>query len=246
MKARGFSLVELLLVISILMALIAMILPALNLAKEAARQVNCISNLSQMGKAHTNYASEHDDRWLDGAVQDDVNFSAYSVWGNNWALRRSQDRYRGHGALYQLKLVTDSRIFYCPSWTHRDAQWGSCANGANQNGWPSDDDPAGCGTNRIWTSYHYRTTRASPKFRSIRVSDPASAAVMADAFSDPSRGINLHHGVGYSALFHDGHASFLNDRSKTVENKNGGSAYDSSSAGHQMQEQVWIEFFDAK
>ena len=78
------------------------------------------------------------------------------------------------------------------------------------------------------------------------MSDPASTAVVADAFSDPARGVNFHHGVGYSALFHDGHASFMQDKSRVVENKNGGSAYDSTTAGYQMQEEIWISFFDVK
>jgi prepilin-type N-terminal cleavage/methylation domain-containing protein len=56
---RGFTLVELLVVIAIIGVLIALLLPAINAAREAGRKTQCRSNLSQIGKAMHNYASQH-------------------------------------------------------------------------------------------------------------------------------------------------------------------------------------------
>ena len=49
MKKKGFTLVEMLVVITIIAILIALLLPALSAAREAARSANCKANLRQIG-----------------------------------------------------------------------------------------------------------------------------------------------------------------------------------------------------
>ncbi|MGD9647515.1 MAG: DUF1559 domain-containing protein [Pirellulales bacterium] len=56
---RGFTLVELLVVIAIIGVLIALLLPAINAAREAGNKTQCRSNLSQIGKAMHNYAGQY-------------------------------------------------------------------------------------------------------------------------------------------------------------------------------------------
>jgi prepilin-type N-terminal cleavage/methylation domain-containing protein len=59
----GFTLVELLVVITVIAILAALIFPTFNIVLEKARRASCMNNLSQMHKALMMYASDHEDAY---------------------------------------------------------------------------------------------------------------------------------------------------------------------------------------
>ncbi len=67
---RGFTLVELLVVIAIIGILIALLLPAVQAAREAARRLQCMNHLKQMAVAMNNYESIHG-RFPSGEIHGD-------------------------------------------------------------------------------------------------------------------------------------------------------------------------------
>ena len=106
-RDRGFTLVELLVVISIIVILMSILLPALKKVRISVGVGICAKQIKTLNEAFHAYVNEYMENLPFSSGR--ANLEGYEI------IDFGSARPSGFGVLYEAKLVEDPRIFWCPS-----------------------------------------------------------------------------------------------------------------------------------
>jgi len=198
----GFTVIEILVVISIITILFSIILPLLKKAREKARQAVCMNNLRQISIALSLYIDDYDGYFP--CADDPLSISPYYwLWmGRGWRKLLTP---------YIKKSITekDPSILYCPSDRTAPIKWESTSYGYSMSFYHSPEqinmmtDP----------SYTYDINKIMPSIgqKSSKVKYPDKKIVIAE-WLDNHTGTNSGWWSWKGSrnyLFVDGHVEFL-------------------------------------
>jgi prepilin-type N-terminal cleavage/methylation domain-containing protein/prepilin-type processing-associated H-X9-DG protein len=222
-KQRGFTLVELLVVIGIIAILVGILLPTLQRARRTANTAKCLSNLRQIGMANSMYLNDFKG-FIVQPVQYDANFNPTTVF---WFQRLSaymnkKDSRSGNFDQSQISMVFKG----CPEWEAIDN---------DGNGTP-DSDKIGYGMSRRLRTPLSRTRYHYPGLPATQAPDPAIPATSPGGINGPASGSEGPGSANYLApwwkitnvgkpaariLFGDSRNTWLDPNGPNAANPNG-------------------------
>ena len=189
-KSRGFTLIELLVVIAIIAILAALLLPALQKARESANQSNCKGNLNQIGKSLRMYGNDSDGRFPNGPAQaGDAKLTADGDF-----FPGTPGRCGGFELLRSKGYLEDYAVFVCPTTSV------SAGKGTESLSWSK----AGSGTDHATLSYAYHAGMIDGDTTSNGLSASGISADLTGDGTDSNNGTANHNKFG-NILFLDGH-----------------------------------------
>lgn len=198
----GFTLVELLVVIGIIGVLIAILVPALSVARDASYRTKCLSNLRELGAGFQMYATQYKDRiplgYWSGQKQGN-----YLIHINE----NGDSFYTIMGLLHQAKFMPSGEALFCPSESLEAWQFNT-----PENPWPPVEVPAATRQNtRIGygcrPTVNWLETGGWPDTMS-RLSKLKGRAILSDVTPTPYF-VNRRHRKGINVYFANGGAKWV-------------------------------------
>lgn len=225
--ARGFTIIDILSSMAVIMVLIALLLPSLSTVRESARRVVCGSNVRQIGLGLAMYADDYDQflppSRFAAPSQESIHQSTL-VRTVSPAYATGQSFWDGVGILYEYDYLAAPGVFYCPS-HHGDHPYSRYV-----SRWTN------LGT-EIVSNYQFRVGVSS-----FLSNANSNEALIADALRTRA---DFNHTVGCNFLRRDLSATWYTDSMGTIIANLPATEADSQSAGRVAQAWEILDGIDA-
>ena len=193
-----FTILELMIVITILLILAALLLPILNKAKEKGRRISCISNLRQLAMTQIDFSKDNDQKYVLGA------YDQWLVYSTTVYDTLTGTGYVQFGPFWEQEYLTEKQVYWCPSFIDKTSKPGWL----KRSLWPPGSfkvthshyqmSPSDSDGNMIHWGAGYRG------MPDVKLSElDAGKATMTDAFGQFNQ-VSSRHGDGISAAYVDG------------------------------------------
>ena len=213
----GFTLIELLVVIAIIAVLMAMLMPAMNRAKEQGKRATCLNNLKQLALAWIMYADNNDDKLICGDtgeytymyVAGEEHYKETPWVKKDWdqsATLQTKTTAILTGALYPY--TNTIKVYKCPTVGKTTLRTYSMVDAMNCKGWSGGDMEGAEMIKR-------RSLIKEPTYRYAFMDDGGTGLaamggwtcyVKRDRWWDPPP---IRHGDGTNFSYADGHSDYV-------------------------------------
>ncbi|MBO7327726.1 MAG: DUF1559 domain-containing protein [Lentisphaeria bacterium] len=225
-KPAGFTLIELLVVIAIIAILAAILLPALNSARERGRAASCINNLKQMGSALSMYHDDNDNYntyacYFDGGRQQQVWHTTLLPYMG--CSKVTVNRTANENSLREEVLI-------CPSLPIEE-----CIRPAGYfTGYTVNGKERGTGSssgNRLFG--YFNSSNAIPQYKMNQIKNPSVIMAITDTSAKKSNGTFSYDRTNASVWSWDGNMADANAlRDKGIDVRHGNAANFTYFDGH--------------
>ena len=230
-QAKGFTIVEMMVSLSIIALMITLLVPLLGRTREAAHRLMCANNLRQIGMGLSLYGSTHADR-LPSTVfargDDPKPQEMISLTTGTPEDEDEQADWDGLGWLIgDARMFVDSpMVLFCPS--HR---------GNHRPEFAAKDLASHNVFERIFINYHYVGDLDRPRDRARRVGSDPNQALVADGMRQLS---DLNHVDGSNVLRGDGSVAYWSDRHSLMHRSLAAVHFDAADP-EPVYEAIWAE-----
>lgn len=270
-KQRGFTLIELLVVIAIIAILMAVLMPALNRAREQGKRAACLSNLKQLQLAWGMYADENNQRIVNGEASPNAGNGVIAptptsgrhqgekwwtgddiedFWAGTSRPEEIQRRAILAGALFPF--TKKAKLYRCPTGVRGELRTYTIVdsmNGIPRTGTSNGNKGAKNGRTVLWIKKTTDVSVPGPAQRIVFLDEgritPDSYAThyVNDRWWDPPF---VRHGDGTNVSFADGHADYWKfiGKKTLVTGRHAATPGRDASDVHQMQPESDADYED--
>ena len=210
---HGFSMIELLVVLAVVMLLTGLLMPGLQSARHSAYTVVCGANQRQIGIGFLLYGEDHNGLLPESLLQDRDEFAEMMAVTTGDVGHGQIPGYEGLGKLWEYRYIDSPKCLHCPAHRHTHTF---------ESNRLAYESLTGSVMHRFYANYHYTGHATHASCLAGTVPRERRNMNRHDRFVLLTDGLrtleDFNHGTGMNVLYADGHYEYKADRGDKISN----------------------------